>query len=114
MQYMLLIYSDESSRALFGTEASNLAYGDFTRSLIKSGHMIAGEALQDSHTAVTVSVRKDKIRVVQGAFAKTKEQLGGYYLIEAENMKEAQSIAAKIPTATIGRVEIRPIMLFKN
>jgi hypothetical protein len=74
--------------------------------------MIGGEALQPTHTATTVRVRNGKVSTTDGPFAETKEQLGGYYLIEGKDLNDAIQVAARIPGAKTGSVEVRPIMVF--
>ncbi len=112
MQYLLLLYSDEKhwknlseadSRKLIGE------YHAFTESIRASGHYRAGEALEATPTARTVRVRESKLLATDGPFAETKEQLGGFYLIEAKDLDEAAAIAARIPAARHGSVEVRPI-----
>jgi hypothetical protein len=76
--------------------------------------MRGGNALQRTSTATTVRVRDGKTLTTDGPFAETKEQLGGYYLIEAENLDEAIKIAARVPSAVMGSIEVRPIMVFKG
>ena len=85
-------------------------YGAFTQGIVKSGHFKAGDPLQPTSTATTVRVREGKTLTVDGPFAETKEQLGGYYLIEAENLDQAVAIAARIPSARFGSIEVRPVM----
>ena len=113
MQYLLLIYENESIAgemspadrgAFFG------AYMDYTRSIKGSGHMVAGDALEPVSKATTVRVRDGKTLTTDGPFAETREQLGGYYLIEAKDVEEAIAIGARIPAAKTGSVEVRPIM----
>ena len=113
MQYMLLIYDNEKvwqdmpedqGKAMFGE------YMQFTADIKASGHFRAGDALQPVHTATTVRVRDGKTQRTDGPFAETREQLGGYYLIEAKDLDEATKIAAKIPSSRIGSIEIRPVM----
>ena len=87
-------------------------YGDFTQSIVKSGNMRAGDALQPTSTATTVRVRDGKTLSTDGPFAETKEQLGGYYLIEAKDLDEATKIAARIPGARTGSIEVRPVIVF--
>ena len=110
MQYLLLIYEDEK-RFAQGYDNSELAeyraLGQQFRPAIKGGH-----ALEPTGSAKTVRVRDGKALTTDGPFAETKEQLGGYYLVEANTMEEAASIAAKIPAARFGCVEVRPIMVF--
>jgi hypothetical protein len=110
MQYLLLIYEDESRFAKGYDKVEMAEYGAFGqefRPAIKGGN-----ALQLTPTAKTVRVRDGKPLTTDGPFAETKEQLGGFYLIEANSTDEATSIAAKIPGARFGSVEVRPIMVF--
>lgn len=113
MQYMLLIYQSEAE---FGklTEAEKGAvyqeYGPFTESINKSGHFRSGSGLQPTSTATTVRMRSGKRLVTDGPFAETKEQLAGYYLIEAKDLDEALAIAARVPSAKFGSVEVRPVI----
>jgi hypothetical protein len=113
MQYLLLIYADES-KLKSATQADQNAmfkeYGEFTASIVKTGNMKAGDALQPSSTATTVRVREGKTLTTDGPFAETREQLGGYYLVEAKDLDEAIKIAARIPGARTGSIEVRPIM----
>jgi hypothetical protein len=81
----------------------------YDRKIEKSGHLIAAQALQSANKARIVSVREGKTSVVDGPFTETKEQLGGFILIKAKNMGEAEKIAAGIPLAKLGRIEVRPI-----
>ena len=114
MQYLLLIYGNEGN-AKNATQADMAAmfteYRDYTQSLIKSGNMKAGDALQPSTTATTVRVREGKTLRTDGPFAETKEQLGGYYLVEAKDLDEATKLAARIPGARTGSIEVRPVMV---
>jgi len=87
-------------------------YGAFTQSIIKSGNFKAGDALQPTSTATTVRVRDGKTLTTDGPFAETREQLGGYYLVEAKDLDEALAIAARIPGARVGSIEVRPIMVY--
>ena len=115
MQYMLLIYGSEAgmkNAAAGDMEAMMKEYGDFTQSIVKSGHMRAGDALQPTTTATTVRVRDGKTLSTDGPFAETKEQLGGYYLIEAKDLDDATKIAARIPGARTGSIEVRPVVVF--
>jgi len=113
MQYLLLIYGNEES---FGkmTEAERNGilkeYGDFTKSIAQSGHYRGGNELAAISTATTVRVRDKKRLVTDGPFAETKEQLGGYYLIEAKDLDDALAVAARIPSARWGSIEVRPIV----
>ena len=117
MQYMLLIYGDESTwQGRSDKERGQVmqAYGAFTQELQQSGAMVAGDALQPTQTATTVRVQNDETLTTDGPFAETKEQLGGYYLIEAESLDDAIEWAAKIPAAREGSVEVRPVMVFEE
>ena len=113
MQYLLLIYGNEAAMN-HATESDRnamfAAYGAFTGSIVKSGQMVAGEALQPSSTATTVRVRDGKTLKTDGPFAETREQLGGYYLVDAKDLDEAIGIAARIPGAHHGAIEVRPVM----
>ena len=113
MKYLCLIYVNEANRANYSKEEGEAMFGEymaFTEDIRKSGHMIGGEALQPTQTATTVRVRNGKVSTTDGPFAETKEQLGGYYLIEARDLNEAIQVASKIPGSRSGSVEIRPIM----
>ena len=112
MQYMLLIYHNEQGWADLPKDqlqAMVAAYGAFTQELIASGAMRAGSALRPAATATMVRVRNGKVQTTDGPFAETKEQLGGYYLIDVANVDEAVKWAAKIPSANGGTIEIRPL-----
>jgi hypothetical protein len=112
MQYMCLIYGDSNGQATLSEEERNQMfadYGAFTESIQQSGHMVAGDALHPVETATTVRVREGETLVTDGPFAETKEQLGGYYLIEAKDADEAIAIAARIPGARYGSIEVRPV-----
>jgi hypothetical protein len=115
MQYMLLIYDDErvwSSLSEQERSAMMDEYGAFTNEVRKAGKYVAGDALQSVSTAKSVRVRDGDIATTDGPFAETKEQLGGYYLIEADSDEEALEWAAKIPSAKLGTIEVRPVMVF--
>ena len=117
MQYLPLIYGDESAQknaTQADMNAMFAAYRDFTDSVLKSGHMKAGDALQPSTTATTVRVRDGKTLRTDGPFAETKEQLGGYYLVEAKDLDEATKLAARIPGARTGSIEVRPVMVLPS
>ena len=112
MKYLCLIYDDEKAMgSMSKTEGDAFlgAYHSFTQSVKSSGHYVSGEALQPVNTATTVRVRKGKISTTDGPFAETKEQLGGYYYINAKDLNEAIQIASKIPPAREGSVEVRPV-----
>lgn len=113
MQYMLLIYGAENGSPQPGTDAFGeymQGYIDFTEEVQGAGICLASEALQGVEVATTVSVRDDKVELVDGPFAETKEQLGGFYLLECKDLDEAVKYAAKIPDAKYGRVEVRPVL----
>jgi hypothetical protein len=117
MQYMLLIYGNESSwNSVSDDERQQImeGYGAFTQELRDAGAMVAGDALQPTQTATTVRVQEDETLTTDGPFAETKEQLGGYYLIEAESLDDAIAWAAKIPASRHGSVEVRPVMVFEE
>jgi hypothetical protein len=105
MKYLCLVYGEESALQNMDDQDC-LAYD---RSIRDSGHCIASEALEAASTATTVRVRDGKVTVVDGPFAETKEQLAGFYLIEARDLEEAIRLAAKIPPAEVGSIEVRPI-----
>jgi hypothetical protein len=112
MQYMCLIYGDPERAATMTEEEGNQVFADysaFTESIKESGHLVGGDALHPVETATTVRVRDGETLVTDGPFAETKEQLGGYYLIEAKDADEAIAIAARIPGAKHGSVEVRPV-----
>ena len=112
MQYMLLIYGAEAPNATQADRnAMVAAYGEYTQAIITSGHMKAGDALQPPATATTVRVRDGKTLRTDGPFAETKEQLGGYYIVEAKDLDEATKLAARIPGARTGAIEVRPVMV---
>jgi hypothetical protein len=115
MQYLLMIYRNEADLGKLdavGRKAVTAEYGAFTQSIIQSGHFKAGDGLQPTSTATTVRVREGKTLTTDGPFAETREQLGGYYLIEAKDLDTALSIAARIPEAKNGSVEVRPVMVY--
>jgi hypothetical protein len=112
MQYLLLIYANESQWNSMGEAAAGKMmadFGAFTQSIIDSRNYVGGNRLHDTAKATTVRIRDGKTVVTDGPFAETKEQLGGYYLIEAADLDEANAIAARIPTALSGSIEVRPI-----
>lgn len=112
MKYMLLIYHDEQSWDALSEAEREQIYGEYrnlSEQLQSSGQLITGSELQPITTATSVRVRDGKELVTDGPFAETREQLGGYFLIEAKNLDEATSIAARIPSARTGTVEVRPL-----
>jgi hypothetical protein len=117
MQYLLLIYDAEKIWTdMPEAERGKMfhEYMTYTEDIKKSGAHLAGNALQPVHTATTVRVRDGKVAVTDGPFAETREQLGGFYLVEAKDLDEATKLAARIPSARIGSIEIRPIMTFNT
>lgn len=116
MQYLLLIYRSEAELNKMtpaDRQAISAEYGTYTQSIVQSGHFKAGDGLQPSTTATTVRVRDGKILTTDGPFAETREQLGGYYLVEAKDLDAAIALAARIPNARDGSIEIRPVMIYK-
>ncbi len=113
MQYLLLIYQNEADMAAIPPDAPMMTeYMTFTQDIIRSGAFKAGDALQPSQTATTVRVRDGKTLATDGPFAETREQLSGYYLIDAKDLDEAIALAARIPGARLGAIEVRPIRVF--
>ncbi|HEV8495572.1 MAG TPA: YciI family protein [Gemmatimonadaceae bacterium] len=113
MQYLLLIYQNEQqagSPAAAGNGDVRAEYRAFTESIAKSGHYKGGNALQPTNTATTVRVRGGKRQATDGPFAESREQLGGYYLVDAKDLDEAIGIAERIPGARTGSIEVRPVM----
>jgi hypothetical protein len=113
MEYMLLIYVNEAEgKNLSAAEQGQIhqEYMTFTQQISQAGKNKAGNALQGTQTASTVRVRNGKTTVTDGPFAETKEQLGGYYVVEAKDLDEAISIASRIPGAKYGSIEVRPVM----
>ena len=112
MQYLLMIYENEQLANDMSEAEKGKVYGDymeFTKQIRASGHMKAGDALQPVATAKSVRIRSGKTTITDGPFAETKEQLGGYYLIEARDRQEAIQVAARIPGARLGSVEVRAL-----
>jgi hypothetical protein len=115
MRYILLINTDESIEAHRSDEENEAvynAYNAFTNEIRESGTYITGEALQPTATATTVRVRNGQTLTTDGPYAETKEQLGGFYMVECADLDEAIAWAAKIPGAKEGAIEVRPIMEF--
>ena len=115
MRYLCLIYEDEKRYETMSKSDADAFMGEyfaFTEGIKTSGHYVRGDALQPVSTATTVRVRNGKMSTTDGPFAETKEQLGGYYLIEARDLNDALQVAAKIPSARMGSVEVRPIQEF--
>jgi hypothetical protein len=115
MKYLCLIYDDEAKMGFMPQDTADAfmrEYFSFTDAIRGSGHYLGGEALQPVSTATTVRVRNGRTSTTDGPFAETKEQLGGFYLIEARDLNDAIQVAARIPSARLGCVEVRPIMEF--
>jgi hypothetical protein len=113
MKYLLTIYGDESGFADATPEDIQqvmAAYEAFGRAATEAGVMLGGEGLQPSSTATTVRVRDDATVTSDGPFAETREQLGGYYLLDCRDLDEALGWAARIPGAQSGAIEVRPVM----
>ena len=113
MQYLLLIYENEKAWLDTSEEEQGKIfqeYMDYTNRIRKNGNYVAGEALQPVSTATTVRVKNGKTLTTDGPFAETREQLGGYYLVEAKDLDQAIALAAGIPGARTGSIEVRPIM----
>jgi len=115
MKYLCLIYDEE--KRLGGVSKAEMEtmmgeYTAFTEGIRKSGQYVAGEPLQPVQTATTVRVRNGKVSTTDGPFAETKEQLGGFYVIDATDLNEAIQVASRIPSARYGSIEVRPIMVF--
>ncbi|MFN8573339.1 MAG: YciI family protein [Gemmatimonadaceae bacterium] len=112
MKYLCLIYDDESMWPRMSkpeVDAIMTEYYTFTEDIRKSGHYINGNPLKPTNTATTVRVRNGKLSTTDGPFAETREQLGGYYLVEAKDLNDAIQLASRIPSARMGCVEVRPI-----
>ena len=115
MQYLLMIYANEAEYAKIDPSTLQKVYeeyGAFTQGIVQSGNFKAGDRLQPTTTATTVRIRDGKTLTTDGPFAETREQLGGYYLVEAKDLDEALAIAAKIPSARYGSIEVRPIWVY--
>jgi hypothetical protein len=110
MKYMLLVYSDEKAWTESAREHCYAESVDLTHQLKSNGHYLGANPLQPVATATSVRVRDGKRLVTDGPFAETREQLGGYFLIDARDLDEAIGIAAKIPGARVGTIEIRPLL----
>jgi hypothetical protein len=117
MQYLLMIYQNEAEYAKHPDALNGkilAEYGAFTQSIVQSGHFKGADRLQPTSTATTVRVRDGKTLTTDGPFAETREQLGGYYLVEAKDLDAAIAIAARIPTARLGSIEVRPIWAYED
>jgi hypothetical protein len=105
MKYVCLVYSEEGKLETV-SDRECLAFGE---ELLAGGHRLGGEALQPIQTATTVRVRNGRLSLTDGPFAETKEQLAGFYLIDARDLNEAIHLASKIPPARVGSIEVRPV-----
>src|SRR5271156_6660978 len=115
MQYLLMIYQNEAEYAKMDAATGQkmlTEYGAFTQGIIQSGNFKAGDRLQPTSTATTVRIRDGKTLMTDGPFAETREQLAGYYLVEARDLDAALAIAARIPGARYGSIEVRPIWVY--
>ena len=112
MQYLLHIYENEANRKNVDRSKMMEEYGKFTKSIIASGNFKAGDALQPTSTATTVRLKDGKPVVTHGPFAETREALLGYYLIDAKDLDQALEIAGRVPSAQIGSIEVRPVMVY--
>jgi hypothetical protein len=116
MRYILLIYGNENPNPAPTPEDMNAemnAYNAFTQEISERGVILGGDALHPTSAATTVRVRDSKVLTTDGPFAETKEQLGGFYMVQCNNLDEAIEWAAKIPGAKNGSIEIRPVMEFE-
>jgi hypothetical protein len=112
MQYMLLIYAEDAARQTMSEARMGemmAAYGAYTEAMSKAGILVSGDRLRPAAAATTVRVADGKTQVLNGPYAETKEQLGGYYLIEVADLDAALSWAARCPGASYGTIEVRPI-----
>ena len=117
MKYLVLIYSDEKAGASATKEETDAWMGEYvayTDAMQKGGVMLAGEALHPTSAATTVRVQNGKKVTTHGPFAETKEQLGGYYLLDVKNLDDAIEWAAKCPGARAGSIEVRPVVDFSQ
>ena len=117
MKYLCLIYESEKQWESMPKDQADAIFGEyfsFTEGVKQSGHYLGGEALHPTQSATTVRVRNGKLSTTDGPFAETKEQLGGYYLIEAKDLNDAIQVAGKIPGARMGSIEVRPVVDFSS
>ena len=112
MQYLLLIYENESDASVLVDATMMSEYRAFTRRIVETGEFKAGDALAPTTTATSVRVRDGEVLITDGPFAETHEQLAGYYLVEAANLDRAIEIARQIPSARHGTVEVRPVRVW--
>ena len=117
MKYLCLIYDDEKKLAGMPKGESDAFMGEyfaFTNAIQEGGQYVAGEALQPVETATTLRMRNGRLSTTDGPFAETKEQLGGFYLIEARDLNDAIQVAARIPSVRTGSIEVRPVVDFSQ
>jgi hypothetical protein len=117
MKYVCLIYDEEKKLAGMSKDDSDsfmAEYFQFTENIQKNGQYVAGEALQPVQTATTLRKRNGKLSTTDGPFAETREQLGGFYLIEARDLNEAIQVASRIPSVSTGTIEVRPVVDFSG
>src|SRR5438093_1267945 len=117
MKFLCLIYQEEKQEANVPRDEIEQAkkdYWAFAEGIKKTGNYVGSHGLQHTEQATTVRVRNGKVSATDGPFAETKEQLGGYYLIEAKDLNDAVQVASRIPGAQHGTVEVRPIMEFNQ
>ena len=115
MKYLCMIYEDETVWQRMPKAEMDKLYGEYSAfkdDIRKSGHLVGCNPLQPTHTATMVRVRSGRVSTTDGPFAETKEQLGGYFLIESRDLNEAIQVASRIPSARTGSIEVRPIMEF--
>lgn len=115
MKHLCLIYDAESTMAAMPKDEMDAFMGEyftFTNEIASAGQMVVGEQLEPVHTATTIRIRNGKMTTTDGPFAETKEQLGGFYLVNAVDLNEAIQIAARIPSARTGSIEVRPIVVY--
>ena len=112
MRYLALIYTPEPTAPPSDAETQQMMeeYGTYTEMIRQRGVYLGGEALHPSSTATTLRVRKGKLTATDGPFAESKEQLGGYYVLQCSDLDQAVEVAGKIPGARYGAIEVRPIM----
>ena len=117
MKYLCLIYDEEKKMGGMSKSEADAFMGEyfaFTDGIKRSGHYVGGEALQPVQTATTIRIRNGKLSTTDGPFAETKEQLGGFYMIEARDLNDAIQVASRIPSARQGSVEVRPVVVFSQ
>ncbi|UVE17682.1 YciI family protein [Pseudomonas sp. LS44] len=109
MKYLLLVYADETTLHSAPDSPRDAECNDYCESVRVSGRLVAAEALEPVSSATTVRIRAGKQLITDGPFAETKEQLAGFYLVDARDLNEAIQLAAKIPPARVGSIEVRPV-----